>query len=513
MSGLGTRTKRVLTYGRRGHRIVNTTEEKHDQSPEPESVVPEHRQNLQESSPKPKQRRAKASSPMKARLAKAAASPKTQVGRPNKPIVTRHPLAAYESNMPGSPARPPRKRSTAQIGCLKPTSPVVNVDIIVIDEEGRRVSQEQRFSRMDVQANSLTESPSPAKPRAQRPSKRKFKDVSFNKPVPISRISISSDTEDESRIQSKHKTPRSRKRAIIISSDESEDEEVISQKPIPPLAPYPNQKRTDSLELPAYKEFVVRSQPRQLTPIHRGKNIYPRPPSPSPSLDSDLDVELQLADLSISSLVEDETLPPPDYLLPLLAECQQTTPHEFSAFIETFPFDPVVRTRDQGPSKLEFRKIGEASYSEVFGIGDVVLKIIPLRNEGDALGDADVDSPSPSDAKDVLKEINVTKSMGEICDGFIKLLRAYVVRGKYPSLLLSCWDEFNESKGSESIKPGGCPSRLVISNDPNCRQIHFQSHRPTLSSCFLTVDQTLKLTPLFLPRKSVGVKPPAYFGR
>lgn len=61
--------------------------------------------------------------------------------------------------------------------------------------------------------------------------------------------------------------------------------------------------------------------------------------------------------------------------------------------------------------------------------------------------------PAPSDAKDVLKEVIVTREMGEICDGFVKLLKTYVVRGRYPSLLLDLWDEYNEKKGSESIRP------------------------------------------------------------
>jgi hypothetical protein len=116
---------------------------------------------------------------------------------------------------------------------------------------------------------------------------------------------------------------------------------------------------------------------------------------------------------------------------------------------------------------IEFRKIGEASYSEVFGIGDVVLKVIPLRDE-----DADAsqisldggveDGPSPSDAKDVLKEMIVTRAMGEMCEGFVDLLRTYVVRGKYPELLLTLWDEYAERKGSESIRPGNVYAQNLL---------------------------------------------------
>ena len=121
-----------------------------------------------------------------------------------------------------------------------------------------------------------------------------------------------------------------------------------------------------------------------------------------------------------------------------------------------FPRDPIVQSSHDGVSLPTFQKIGEASYSEVFGIGDVVLKIIPLRDETKRPVDFhdDMDSPAPSDAKDVLKEVVVTKAMGEICDGFVRLLRAYVVRGRYPSLLLDLWDQYDNLKGSESIRPG-----------------------------------------------------------
>jgi len=134
-----------------------------------------------------------------------------------------------------------------------------------------------------------------------------------------------------------------------------------------------------------------------------------------------------------------------------LDECGQSAPLEFSAFIEAFPVHPVVQSTCSGP--VAFQKIGEASYSEVFGIGDVVLKIIPIRDEGCAVRD-NVDTPPPSDAKDILKEVVVTRAMGEMCNGFVSLLKTYLVRGKYPSLLLNLWDEYNQTKGSESVRPG-----------------------------------------------------------
>lgn len=204
----------------------------------------------------------------------------------------------------------------------------------------------------------------------------------------------------------------------------------------------------------------ARSKQRQLTPIRYRHSVFPRPPSPlSPSTSvDDFDLSIDLAELTLSDVPDpsETTINPPSYLLPLLTECGQTTAHEFSAFIESFPFDPIVQQNSHS-GKVTFQKIGEASYSEVFGIGDVVLKVIPLRDEeikSGGAGFSEAETPAPSDAKDVLKEMIVTSAMGEMCDGFVKLLRTYVVRGKYPSLLLDLWDRYHERKGSESIRPG-----------------------------------------------------------
>jgi len=186
-----------------------------------------------------------------------------------------------------------------------------------------------------------------------------------------------------------------------------------------------------------------------------------------------LDLSIGLTDLSISQPYSHDDIvdSQPLHLVPLLKACGQNCPHEFSAFIESFPFDPIVQDyygdgKSGNSCKATFQKIGEASYSEVFGIGDVVLKVIPIRDEHSQL-DVTLDSegPAPSDGKDVLKEMIVTDAMGGLCNGFVKLLRTYVVRGKYPSLLLSLWDEYNERKGSESIRPGYTPSLIFT---PKC---------------------------------------------
>ena len=104
----------------------------------------------------------------------------------------------------------------------------------------------------------------------------------------------------------------------------------------------------------------------------------------------------------------------------LLAEADQTAPLDFTAFVNSFPRDKVHGSKG---NHLDYRKIGDASYSEVFGIGKVALKIMPLKSEIERFTiDEDIEMPFESTMEDVLKEVTITKAMGDICSGFIKLL-------------------------------------------------------------------------------------------
>ncbi|KAI0940133.1 hypothetical protein AcV5_001323 [Taiwanofungus camphoratus] len=537
---LGARTKQVFAYGRRGHRIVNVSEDR-EQPKNVTTIQNEKEKNVPSctSSPPSSHRRGKSlhfspispesskttthAGPARKKLKK---SPKVaKSGSPEVVIPVRHPLGLFSPNVPGSPAVPPnvRKKRRPQIGKSTPCAPVspcVDVDIVVLDVQGRRVSQERRVSRTDVQVNEAT----------RLPTKRKK--TTKTSEAPKKEIAIRSDTGKTIQI----KAGGTGARPVIISSDESDgDEEVTAKLPAldlspdvetPPI-PLPRfgRRRTNvivspesspSVSLPAKTPFrsalatpasksketpflpppptFIRwthqqapshpipsmptfpspvpylARPRQLTPIRSRSgraSIFPAPPSPpSPTTPTDLSLSLDFSELAISPAahgplegLKPHAPPQPKYLQPLLDECAQSTPHEFSAFIKMFPLDPLVHMHcdgdnDNGTERARFQKIGEASYSEVFGIGDVVLKVIPLHDEDSQRARADdVDGPAPSDARDVLKEIIVTRTMGDICAGFVKLLRTYVVRGKYPSLLLDLWDEYNDKKGSESVRP------------------------------------------------------------
>ncbi|GLB34041.1 putative protein with domain of unknown function [Lyophyllum shimeji] len=553
---LGARTKQIYAYGKRNQRIVNVSENGErkpvpnifdDMEPVPRAPIAskmrkrEHTAGHTKSkTPSPKivhmhrkKRLSPLLSPPKRHIrvtqligaeahrtelpsplpkTKALASKKSDNSTPS-----RAPLAHFSLNVPGSPAFPTKVRGAKVPGAKgtppklnKPFSPFVDVDIIVLDDDGRTVRKERRISRADIEANPANRPvPKPPKPTAsqRKPSVHLGSEVA--------------DNEESFELRKQPKRP-ARRVALTVYSDESESEDEApppprrssskapaNPQPLPPPRPEAGPSRSvveviippalysiktphAVAERPPPPAFAPPLRPaapltqyhnlsppvartRPLTPIrrHGGRNLFNPPSPPSPSMSTDLDLSLDFEELTISASSHLDAsclhVPEiPEYLKPLLAECGQEScgPIEFSSFIETFPYDPAVRS--DGAQPVEFRKIGEASYSEVFGIGDVVLKVIPLRDESAGNASAgqiktnvrrnegaqeEEDGPPPSDAKDVLKEIIVTHAMGEVCDGFVKLLKAYVVRGKYPEVLLRLWDEYNSNKGSESVRP------------------------------------------------------------
>ncbi|PVF96511.1 hypothetical protein CPB86DRAFT_827128 [Serendipita vermifera] len=169
---------------------------------------------------------------------------------------------------------------------------------------------------------------------------------------------------------------------------------------------------------------------------------------------------------------------PPDgnpkrVLSDLLQFCKQDRPMDFQTFLDVFKNKDLEelskrdeqfkrgKTRTAQRTSLKYHKIGDASYSEVYGIGDVVLKIIPLAAEVDGESGSDEsldgkkgdDIPFKSSPENVLKEMMITKITGDLNDGFISLLRSYIISGKYPKMLLREWDEYKRDRGSESTRP------------------------------------------------------------
>lgn len=489
---LGSKTKRVAAYGKRSHRIVaSDTLSKPSGSGRTAFSPPVATIALDDPvsdiSPPFSPVNPQAALPAK----KGESTTRKKITR--KPydglVSVRRPLAPREPAMSINVQSKQVPNASTKLIKKLPQSQVVDVEIIVLDGEGRTLAKERRVSKTGAQVNPVTTSPTLP---LSKHDKKDIEKPRTTHQVNPALIEASSDSEPGPRV-SRPKRAVGRRRHIVISSDEDESEgqeflRIPTSIPLPTPPPPPPRHRSPSpspSRLPSssrkYSSPIrtkqrrssphplqydsIANKSRQLTPIRRGKKPFPQSPESlvSPEDDeSDLDDTdvndlLKFADLSIS--YDQEHVPEvPEYLRPLLQECNQDSPHEFSSFINSFPFDVIVQTYESKLttySRAEFRKVGEATYSEVFGIGSVVLKIVPLRDESGKRADRpDVENPPPSDARDVLQEIAAMRSIGELCEGFTKLLRTYVVRGKYPSLLLSLWDDYNDVKGSESVKPG-----------------------------------------------------------
>lgn len=97
----------------------------------------------------------------------------------------------------------------------------------------------------------------------------------------------------------------------------------------------------------------------------------------------------------------------------LIQACSSTSVQPFSTFIKSFPLFSASKD-------VFVTKVGEASYSEVFGFSqstedaDLVLKVIPLFS-----GIMETNGPFPdcSSPEDVLREIEITKKMNQVPGG------------------------------------------------------------------------------------------------
>lgn len=135
-------------------------------------------------------------------------------------------------------------------------------------------------------------------------------------------------------------------------------------------------------------------KPRK-TPKAKAAPPVPRQPTPPPTVEP-----------------EPEAEPPAtahDGLTSLLAQCTLSTPILFSEVFSHPAFSALV-------TGSEIKKQGEASYSEVFRVGDAVVKVIPLLGSEQPT-DAEEDVPDCSPADDVAREIEVTRRMAQVPGG------------------------------------------------------------------------------------------------
>jgi hypothetical protein len=123
-------------------------------------------------------------------------------------------------------------------------------------------------------------------------------------------------------------------------------------------------------------------------------------------------------DVSTLTIEAPTTSTPLEEFNNLVSSCTLKEVHDFSAFISSPAVISLLdpETQASGPT---FKKIGEASYSEVYSMGiqkgkSIVIKVIPLVGHEDEVA-VRVDGkelPDTSYARDVLKELEITQRMG-----------------------------------------------------------------------------------------------------
>ncbi|KAL1138200.1 hypothetical protein AAG570_009892 [Ranatra chinensis] len=105
------------------------------------------------------------------------------------------------------------------------------------------------------------------------------------------------------------------------------------------------------------------------------------------------------------------------------------------------------------------KKIGEGVFGEVFSFeresGLNVLKVIPIE------GNTCVNGENQKCFEEIYSELIISHVLDKLrqgdkefmTEGFIDLVKAWLVRGRYPDTLLELWHEFDNLKGSENDSP------------------------------------------------------------
>lgn len=248
----------------------------------------------------------------------------------------------------------------------------------------------------------------------------------------------------------KHPPQESFKKPLQISDSEGEEDELSRPLYQTPIRPAPPRKKLIREATPLNRKSGLRRQNRQI--------YVESSPETTPSSISNWSEAASVA--SPIAIASDHSSPvsPRNIIKRLqglkLAEpvqkpldavlsfCGQKSPTNFDKFIDKISSDII--------------KVGEASYSEVFGYDGHVLKIMPFSDTG-SHGDMCM-------TKHILQELQVTSRMSTLSldDGkgrFVKLITSDVVKGRYSRRLLKAWDDFaDEDDRAENERPDMFPA-------------------------------------------------------
>jgi serine/threonine-protein kinase haspin len=149
------------------------------------------------------------------------------------------------------------------------------------------------------------------------------------------------------------------------------------------------------------------------------------PPTRGPATKDEIpDLAVQLFGLDIESSstpAAPESLQPPSPIDQLVAACDIPSVIPFAELLSSTALRDIL----PGRARINVKKIGEASYSEVYSINrgkeQVVIKVIPLLPGcADDPHDDTVELPDCSSPQDVLRELEITRTLSSLDgEGFV----------------------------------------------------------------------------------------------
>ncbi|GAA5831740.1 hypothetical protein JCM11251_003863 [Rhodosporidiobolus azoricus] len=248
----------------------------------------------------------------------------------------------------------------------------------------------------------------------------------------------------------------------LSSADEADESIVLVSRPPSPsrIAPHVKSSGRASSHSTAPSQRTIRTPPR-----FSSRPSYSASSASSPL--SSLDTSLSSSFGTPRPAPTPSTHPTPSSLSPLLSSLLSPQVLSFSCLL-TSPPPPFAYFSDP-LARPEWRKIGEASYSEVFETmgeegGEVVVKIIPIAPEAGLSEEEQENLPFMSEVGAVRREIEISRLLGaegEGLDGFVRFKGAFVVQGSYPQELLDSWDEYKAAQSPscvDQIRPDILPS-------------------------------------------------------
>ncbi len=120
-------------------------------------------------------------------------------------------------------------------------------------------------------------------------------------------------------------------------------------------------------------------------------------------------------------------------------------------------------------NSIHISKLSEAKFSEVYleqildssltsnGVNKKVLKVLPFGN----------DSLDQIEIQDIIQELTIGRQLTDT-NGFVNMIEAYVVKGKYPDELIRLWDRYKKNNNNNNNN----------NNNSQQQSTRFEKYRP-----------------------------------